>query len=231
MTIDEIKFDEKGLVPAIAQEASTGEVLMLACMNKEAVEKTLSTGRAHYFSRSRKRLWLKGETSGNFQDVESVYYDCDADAILLLVRQTGVACHTGERTCFFRRLDKKESRPPMIGFNPMIGFSPSTPSVITEVYKVILERKKASPEKSYVASLYAGGLKKIAAKIEEEAKELIEAAEKKDKKEIVRELADLWFHTLVLLGYKDIDIEAVYGELSKRFGVSGIEEKKSREKK
>jgi len=109
--INTIKFDEKGLVPAIAQDYATGEVLMMAYMNREAIEKTLSTGKAHYFSRSRNTLWLKGETSKNFQELKAIYYDCDEDTILLKINQLGVACHTGKRSCFFRRLDKGEQEP------------------------------------------------------------------------------------------------------------------------
>ncbi|MBI5599899.1 MAG: bifunctional phosphoribosyl-AMP cyclohydrolase/phosphoribosyl-ATP diphosphatase HisIE [Deltaproteobacteria bacterium] len=215
---DTIKFNGNGLVPAIAQEAETGEVLMLAYMDRDALEKTLSTGKAHYYSRSREKLWLKGETSGNFQDVSSIYYDCDADAILLKVKQTGPACHTGERTCFFRRLTGGKTK------------APAGPFVLTGLFRTILERKKSAPEESYVSSLYSKGEEGILKKIREESAELIEAARGKGKKEIVHELCDLWFHTLVLLGFKDMAVEDVFTELSRRSGTSGIEEKKSRNK-
>lgn len=224
MDTSNIKFDEKGLVPAVAQEAATGEVLMVAYMNQEALDKTLATGRAHYFSRSRGKLWQKGETSGNFQDVKAVYYDCDSDTVLLKVEQTGPACHTGERTCFFRRLDsgaKEGAAPPA---------SPEGPGILTELYCVIRARKGALPEKSYVASLYEKGLGKILDKVTEESRELVEAAGGDKKEEVVSELCDLWFHTLVLLGEKDIDIKEVFAELQRRFGTSGIEEKESRKK-
>jgi phosphoribosyl-ATP pyrophosphohydrolase/phosphoribosyl-AMP cyclohydrolase len=218
--LTEIKFDDKGLVPAVAQEKATGEVLMLAYMNREALEKTLSTGRAHYFSRSRGKLWLKGETSGNYQEVKEVYYDCDNDTVLMKVEQKGVACHTGERTCFFRRLDKGQKREP-----------PSGPEILNELYRVIIERKGASPESSYVASLYAKGLEKILKKVGEESSELIDASRGGRSKEMVHEICDLWFHTMVLLGHTGIDLEEVFGELKRRFGTSGIEEKESRKKK
>ncbi|MFZ3072873.1 MAG: bifunctional phosphoribosyl-AMP cyclohydrolase/phosphoribosyl-ATP diphosphatase HisIE [Thermodesulfobacteriota bacterium] len=214
---DEIKFSSHGLIPAIAQDAVSGEVLMLAYMNKESLDKTLSTGKAHYFSRSRDKLWLKGETSGNFQEITEVLYDCDADTILLKVRQTGSACHTGERSCFFRRLDTG-------------GKETKDASVIAELFRVIEKRKKANVEESYVASLFSNGLPKIAAKIHEEAAELISSAKNGGKEEITHELCDLWFHTLVLLGHKGIDIEDVFKELSRRSGTSGLEEKASRKK-
>ncbi len=217
MDTGKIKFDEKGLVPAIAQDWQTGEVLMLAYMNAEAIEKTVSTGRAHYFSRSRNSLWLKGETSGHTQDVRAIYYDCDGDALLLKVKQTGAACHTGERSCFYRRLDPEG-----------LPDTEAGPSIISELYKVICERKKASPETSYVASLYAGGTERILEKVKEESEEFIEASKSGGAKEMVHELADLFFHTVVALGEKDIPVERLYGELRRRFGISGIAEKRAR---
>ncbi len=108
MNIDMIKFDDKGLVPAIAQDAETGEVLMLAYMNRESLEMTVKTRRATYFSRSRQKLWLKGETSGHFQDVQEIFYDCDGDTLLIKIHQTGAACHTGSRSCFFRKLELED---------------------------------------------------------------------------------------------------------------------------
>lgn len=215
--IKTMKFDEKGLIPAIAQDCVTGEVLMMAYMNRDAMERTLATGRAYYFSRSRNKLWLKGETSGNFQEVKAIYYDCDEDTILLKVNQIGVACHTGERSCFFRRLDAGSPEPAGL-------------TVLGGLFKTIEERKKASSEKSYVASLYAKGLDKILEKVEEESSELIEAARSSKKQEIIHETADLLFHTLVLLGHKDIPLQDILNELRRRSGVSGIEEKASRKK-
>lgn len=218
MDLDGIKFNGEGLVPAIAQDANTGEVLMLAYMNKEALSLTLSTGRAHYWSRSRKSLWLKGDTSGNYQNVKSVLYDCDGDTILLEVEPLGPACHTGERTCFFRSLDGK-------------GAKLSGPRVLTELYSIIKERKKAAPDKSYVASLYAKGLPKILEKIGEESAELMEAAREKGKSDVVYEFCDLLFHSMVLLSNEGIEMDETYRELARRFGISGIEEKGSRGKK
>jgi phosphoribosyl-ATP pyrophosphohydrolase/phosphoribosyl-AMP cyclohydrolase len=217
--ISEIKFNKDDLVPAIAQDWKTGDVLMLAYMNREAIEKTISTGRAHYFSRSREKLWLKGETSGHFQEVKSIYYDCDGDTILLKVEQKGVACHTGERTCFFRKFDKPSTE------------TEEGPSIISELYRVVLERRAASPDVSYVASLYAKGLEGILEKVREESEEFIEASRGSSDKEIIHELADLLFHSLVLFGSKDIPLEKLFLELRKRFGTSGIEEKSSRKEK
>ncbi len=224
MEINNIKFDEKGLVPAIAQDADTREVLTLAYMNREALEKTLSTGKVHYFSRSRNKLWLKGETSGNFQDVISVHYDCDGDAVLVLVDPLGPACHTGERTCFYRTLT------PLTPLSGEPGKARGA-GVIKELFDVIKKRKAFSPEKSYVASLYAKGLPKILEKVEEESGELVEAAREKGDKDVICELSDLWFHTMVLLANEGIEIEEIFKELGRRFGKSGIEEKESRGKK
>ncbi|MBI5327596.1 MAG: bifunctional phosphoribosyl-AMP cyclohydrolase/phosphoribosyl-ATP diphosphatase HisIE [Deltaproteobacteria bacterium] len=219
-----IKFDEKGLVPAIAQDYVTGDILMMAYMNRDALEKTLSTGRAYYFSRSRNKLWLKGETSGNIQEVKAIYYDCDKDAILLKVKQTGVACHTGERSCFFRRLDKKSAE------SGVKSQKLANLNILSELFETIKQRKNASPEKSYIASLYAKGLDKILEKVKEESFELIHAAKSGKRDEIVHEMADLWFHTIVLLGQKDISLQDILDELKRRTGVSGIEEKVSRKK-
>ncbi len=213
--ISPVKFNENGLVPAIAQDSRTSEVLMMAWMDKVAIEKTIATGRAHYFSRSRGRLWQKGESSGNFQEVRSIRYDCDGDTLLLLVEPRGPACHTGERTCFYRALDGGEVKP-------------SGPAVLTELMRVLAERKDADPAKSYVASLYARGLTKILDKIEEESGELLEAANYNDNGQVVYELSDLLFHCLVLLSLKGIGVDEVFGELARRFGISGIAEKEAR---
>lgn len=215
----EIKFDSRGLVPAVAQDAGTYEVLMVAYMNRESLRLTIETGRAHYYSRSREKLWLKGETSGNFQEVRSVRYDCDADTILLMVDPLGPACHTGEKSCFYRELQGEEA-----------AGAPHGPLIIKELFEVLKARKGASAKESYVASLYAKGLEKILSKVEEESGELMEAAREKNSVELVHELADLWFHTMVLLADRGVEIEEVFEELRTRFGTSGIVEKLSRKK-
>lgn len=219
LKLPDLKFDEKGLIPAITQDINTREVIMAAYMNKEALEKTVSTGKAHYYSRSRRSLWLKGETSGNFQNVKSILYDCDADTLLLLVEPDGPACHTGEKTCFYRSLGAGAIK------------RPAGAGLLKELFTIIKERKNASPGKSYVASLYAKGLPGILDKIEEESGELIEAAKEKDTGELLHEFSDLLFHMMVLLAHNGLELEDVLNELGGRFGVSGIEEKESRAKK
>lgn len=224
MDLKDIKFDDRGLVPAIAQDYESGAVLMLAYMNEESLEKTMETGLVHYFSRSRQKLWQKGETSGNTQELKELLYDCDGDTLLVKVKQTGPACHTEEPTCFFRHLmeDTTSTTSPE---------EKATSETINTLYRTIIERKNATAEESYVASLYEGGINKIALKIHEEAAEFINAAKKEGKDAIVSELCDLWFHTLVLLGKEDIAISRVYSELKRRFGTSGHDEKASRGKK
>lgn len=199
MNLDELSFDQRGLIPAIVQDAVSGEVLMLAYMNKEAVKKTLETGKTWFWSRSRNKLWQKGETSGNEQLVEGMFYDCDADSLLVTVNQIGVACHTGERSCFFRAL--KEGR---------------RKDIFRELYEVILERKKEMPKGSYTAELFKEGVGKILAKVKEESDEVIDATENKETPDLIHETADLLYHLLVLLAYKDVSLEDVIEELKRR---------------
>lgn len=181
----DIKWNSDGLVPAIAVDAYTNEVLMQAYMNEEALRLTLETGRAHYYSRSRGKLWLKGETSGHFQTVADVYTDCDNDSILLRVIQTGAACHTGSRTCFFRKL-KSFSRVADI-------------SILQKNIDTIEDRAEHPQEGSYTNYLLAKGREKICKKVGEESTECVIAAMKGDNEELANELADLYFHTLVLM--------------------------------
>lgn len=181
----DIKWNSDGLVPVIAVDAYTNEVLMQAYMNEEALRLTLETGRAHYYSRSRGKLWLKGETSGHFQTVADVYTDCDNDSILLRVIQTGAACHTGSRTCFFRKL-KSFSRVADI-------------SILQKNIDTIEDRAEHPQEGSYTNYLLAKGREKICKKVGEESTECVIAAMKGDNEELANELADLYFHTLVLM--------------------------------
>jgi phosphoribosyl-ATP pyrophosphohydrolase/phosphoribosyl-AMP cyclohydrolase len=207
MTADELRFDAQGLIPAVVQEAGTGEVLMVGWMNRESLEATRRTGLTHFWSRSRQTLWQKGETSGHVQHVETIYADCDRDVLLVLVHQEGVACHTGSRTCFFSRLGGEGG--------PGAGWS--GPEILDLVERVIQSRKVASPAGSYVAKLLADGEPAICRKVGEEATEVITAAlggEADDR--LVAEAADLWFHTMVLLGKRGIPLRRLFGELARR---------------
>jgi phosphoribosyl-ATP pyrophosphohydrolase/phosphoribosyl-AMP cyclohydrolase len=218
-----IDFEKNGgLVPVIVQDVDTNEVLMLAYMNKEALELTQETGYAHYFSRSRNKLWKKGESSGNTQEVKEILVDCDNDTILLKVKQNGPACHTGRKSCFFTNLQTGEIT---IDKEEEIEYN-----FIDKLYHTLLERKNADPNTSYVASLYHKGENSILKKVAEEAAELCFAVKDNDRHEIIYEAADLAFHTLVALAYRNIHPEAVLEELKRREGVSGIEEKKNRKK-
>ena len=211
-----------GLVPVVVQDFDSNEVLMLAYMNEESLKKTIDTGFAHYFSRSRNKLWKKGESSGNVQEVKDIFVDCDNDTILLKVKQTGPACHTGRKSCFFTNLKTNEitmDKEKEIEYN-----------FIDKLYHTLLDRKNANPETSYVSSLYHKGENSLLKKIAEEAAEFCFAVKDNDKKEIIYEAADLAFHTLIALALKNIHPEAVLEELKRREGLSGIEEKKNRKK-
>lgn len=211
---NDLKFDEKGLIPAIAQDYRSGEVLMLAYMNREALEKTLETGKMHYWSRSRNKLWLKGETSGHFQNMKSVCLDCDGDTLLFRVEQIGAACHTDNYTCFYRRL----SEDGVFGeASNGINKSPADMSyILREVYNIIVDRKIHPKEGSYTNYLFEKGLDKILKKVGEECAEVIIAAKNKSRDEVRYEAADLLYHLLVLLVERDMDPNEVYEELISR---------------
>jgi phosphoribosyl-AMP cyclohydrolase / phosphoribosyl-ATP pyrophosphohydrolase len=198
--IDTITFDKQGLVPAVVQDVETKEVLMLAYMNKEALNQTIETRKATYFSRSRQELWEKGETSGNTQKVAGLSYDCDADTILLQVEQTGVACHTGEQSCFF---------------NDVIA-SPRKEDILLELYSLIETRKEQQEDGSYTGYLFKSGIDKILKKVGEETSEVIIAAKNNDKQEIISETSDLVYHLLVLLADLNIEPSEIKKELTKR---------------
>jgi len=196
-----IKFNEKGLVPAIAQDGFTGKVLMLAYMNREAYDLTVSTGRAHYYSRSRKCLWEKGATSGHYQQVLSMKYDCDEDTILLIVNQTGNACHTGAMSCFFNTAVD----------NGRVPFE-----ILESLYKLVEDRRENPKEGSYTNFLLNEGVDKIAKKVGEEAVEVVIAAKNHSKDEIVYETADLMYHLMVLLADQGVKLGDIYEELVRR---------------
>ncbi|HEY7649958.1 MAG TPA: bifunctional phosphoribosyl-AMP cyclohydrolase/phosphoribosyl-ATP diphosphatase HisIE [Methylomirabilota bacterium] len=204
MTDDRLRFDDHGLIPAVVQEADTGEVLMVAWMDRPAVEKTLTTGLTHFWSRSRQAPWQKGETSGHTQHVQGVYADCDGDTLLVQVHQAGVACHTGNRTCFFTAVQEA---------------TPATPAanMLARIEQVVQARKAAPPSGSYVAGLLAKGETAIARKIGEEAAEVITAAlGGEGDRRVIEEVADLWFHTIVLLGARGLPLNEVLKELARR---------------
>ncbi len=197
-----IKYNSDGLVPVVVTDAVSNEVLMQAYMNEEALNKTLQTGKAYYYSRSRQKLWLKGETSGHFQKVIEVLTDCDFDCILLRVIQTGAACHTGNRSCFYTSLKKFEQMPNV--------------SVLFKDAEVIELRRQNPEQGSYTNYLLDKGVEKICKKIGEEASESIIAAMKGDKHELACELADLYYHTLVLMNDRGISLADVLSVLVER---------------
>lgn len=202
-------FDAQGLIPAVVQDASTGEALMVAWMSAEALRLTLLTRRTHFWSRSRQALWQKGEISGQRQHVEAVYADCDRDTLLVLAHQEGVACHTGSRTCFFTRVDAAPEALFVQGWDRATG-------ILDTLERVIQARRVERPAGSYVASLLARGDAAILKKVGEEAAEVIVAAATESPERLVAEIADLWFHTLVLLGTRGLSFRQVLGELARR---------------
>ena len=273
-----VNYNAAGLIPAIAQDYVSGRILMMAWMNAESLQLTAQTQTAVYFSRSRAKLWHKGESSGHTQRIHDIRLDCDADVIVLSVTQAGgIACHTGRESCFYQRLDLSGQTPewqtvdkvlkdpaeiyhsnaatqtiPEINEAPSLNAvnsdtiqndsNPSAHSILQQLDQVLAERKQADADSSYVASLYAKGLNKILEKVGEESTESIIAAkdfancdENTDKaqydearSELIYEVADVWFHTLVGLAWFDIESDAVLNELGRRFGLSGIDEKAAR---
>ena len=253
--LDEVKFNEQGLIPAIAQHHLTGRILMVAWMNREALQLTAEKMRGVYFSRSRSKLWFKGEESGHFQTVYEIRLDCDADVIVLQIEQEGgIACHTGRESCFYRKLTpngweivdaqlkdpnaiygEKSVNPHTLAMNASNAQSEQV-EVLDYLVKMMAERKAADPDSSYVAKLYDKGLNKILEKIGEESIETIIAAKdfkavanEDNKNDLIYEVADLWFHTIVMLGYFDLDIQLVLNELARRQGLSGLVEKAKRD--
>lgn len=204
LSIPDLKFDEHGLIPAVVQDWSSGEVLMVAWMNREALEKTVQSGRTWFWSRSRQQLWNKGETSGHFQEVKSLRYDCDADTLLVLAEQTGNACHTGERSCFYRTLAGEKPQPPLFG-------------VLAELAELVEERREKMPEDSYTTSLFSRGTDTILKKVGEESAELIVAAKGGVRDEVRYEAADLLYHMTVLLAQAEVPLSEVLEELRGRW--------------
>lgn len=199
--MENVKFDKNGLICAIAQDYETGEVLMQAYMNAEALSETLRTGYAHYYSRSRQKLWKKGEESGHVQKVISATFDCDRDCILLQIDQTGAACHTGARSCFH---------------DPVVQSDAAGLTFLGELKRVVEDRKSNPTEGSYTAYLFGRGVDKIAKKMGEEAVEVVIASKNDDKTELTREIADLTYHLLVLMEQKGVSLADVCTELKRR---------------
>ena len=210
------------LIPVITQDATTNEVLMLAYMNQEALELTIKTNFAHYFSRSKQRIWKKGESSNHLQEIVEILLDCDNDTLLLKVNQEGVACHTGRKSCFFTNLKTNEIISDVeINTNAAYG-------VIDTLYHTILNKRNDDPTKSYTAKLLQRKENSMLKKIVEEAGEFTFAIKDKNEEEIIYEAADVTYHMLVALASKNISPDRIKQELARRFGMSGIEEKNSR---
>jgi phosphoribosyl-ATP pyrophosphohydrolase/phosphoribosyl-AMP cyclohydrolase len=201
-----LTFDDKGLIPAVVQHATTGRVLMVAFMSRESFDKTIETGEAHFWSRRRNELWRKGATSGNVMKVVEILADCDADCLLLRVSPAGPACHTGEPSCFFTTLATAEGA----------TTETSLPEILNELSQVIRDRKEKRPEGSYTTKLFAGGLDRIAKKVGEESAEVIIASKNRDPEELCRESADLLYHLLVLWEQSGVSPSKVGEELKRR---------------
>jgi phosphoribosyl-ATP pyrophosphohydrolase/phosphoribosyl-AMP cyclohydrolase len=217
--VNELAYDERGLIPAVVQDRLTGQVRMVAWMNAEALKLTVETGRATFYSRSRRSIWLKGETSGHYLRVHSVYADCDADTLLVLAAPEGPSCHTGRPTCFFRRAaadGSLEDAPREAG------------AFLDELEAEIGSRAAATSEKSYTKSLLDGGAGKIGSKLREEAGELADALASESDERVASEAADLLYHLLVGLKLRGVELRSVIEVLAKRAGVSGHAEKAAR---
>ena len=206
ISLDSVRFDAGGLVPVVAQEAGSLRVLMLAYANRDALERTIETGRAHYWSRSRNALWEKGESSGHTQRVRGVTLDCDGDAVLYLVDQVGAACHTGADSCFHHAVPGGGDARPGAGVGEVIGL----------VYATIEDRIRNQPEGSYVARLHREGLDRVLKKVGEEAGEVIIAAKNRSREELTAEASDLVFHLLFTLAEVGVRPEDLAAELERR---------------
>lgn len=200
--VEKIRYDERGLVPAIVQDYLDGTVLMMAWMNRESLEKTLESGETWFWSRSRQELWHKGATSGYIQKVQSLRYDCDSDALLIGVEQVGdIACHTGERSCF-HQVDGE--------------IAPAPGDTLSQLFAVICDRRNNPNASSYTSGLFASGDNKILKKLGEETVEVVMACKDDEPDAIASEVADLFYHTLVALAHHKVDLKAVYGKLQER---------------
>lgn len=202
MDLSNIKYDKDGLIPAIIQDINTNEVLMMAYMNEESLKKTIETKKTWFYSRSRQSLWNKGETSGNFQDVKSISYDCDGDTLLIKVVPQGPSCHTGNNSCFFNTVIEEDKT--------------GSPTILKQLYKTIEDRRSTPVEGSYTNYLFDKGIDKILKKVGEENAETIIAAKNNSKEELIYEASDLLYHLLVLFVNQEVPLEDIFGELEKR---------------
>ncbi len=215
-----VKWNEAGLAPALCQDAATGQVLTLAWMNAASLRLTLEKGTLHFWSRSRNALWYKGETSGNYLRLVSARLDCDADALLFLVKPDGPACHTGRMSCFFEPLAGPGAPGEEEGAEG--GFTlPFDHNLLESIYMLILRRWEENADESYVARLFRKGEERVLEKIGEEAGEVAEGMKRGDPEEIAAEMADLWFHSLVALAMRGVPPGRVFAELARRFGKGG----------
>ncbi|HQR36620.1 MAG TPA: bifunctional phosphoribosyl-AMP cyclohydrolase/phosphoribosyl-ATP diphosphatase HisIE [Blastocatellia bacterium] len=228
--IQNLKFDEQGLITSIVQDDATNEVLMVAYMNAESLARTMQTGQTWFWSRSRQELWHKGATSGHTQQVIDIRLDCDGDALLVRVKPDGPACHTGERTCFYRGVNEPETIPEQAGKPASVIHQADSPLslvnvaamdlgiLLQDLFRLIQERKDQRPEGSYTTYLFDSGLDKILKKVGEEAAETIIAAKNEDRKPLSAEISDLLYHLLVLMVEREVSLQDVLNELSHRAG-------------
>lgn len=207
--INQIKFNDQGLVPVVTQDVNTKQVLMLAWMNEEAFKKTIETGKVHYYSRSRNKLWLKGETSGHFQILKDIRIDCDGDSLLAEVEQIDAACHTGNYSCFYKKFENND-------FAENLEYNFEKSKVIKQVYDVIVDRTINPKEGSYTNYLFQKGIDKMLKKVGEETSEVIIAAKNRSKDELRYEIADLMYHLLVVMVEQGLNPDDIYSELEKR---------------
>lgn len=212
-----LQFDEQGLLPCIVQDWLDGTVLMVGYMNQEAWEATWRSQRVHFWSRSRKQLWKKGETSGHELLLKEMFVDCDRDTILVKAQPIGPTCHTGNRSCFFSLIPSPSSEKETAHFT-----GTAWGGITRRLYEIIGDRQSHPTPDSYVSKLMEGGVDRMLKKVVEEAGEVLLAGKNGDREEIIYEIADLWFHSLIILGHFSIPPEEIYQELGRRFGKSGI---------
>lgn len=221
MSLDE-RFEKERLLPVVVQDELTGEVRMVAWASREALAKTIDTGKATFYSRSRQELWEKGATSGNAIAVSEVRADCDEDCLLYAGQPSGPSCHTGQETCFFRVVRDAKGTLVLAPGGP--------PTALARLERVLEERRTSTADKSYTKSLYEGGAERIGAKITEEAGELARAIAAETDERVVSEAADLLFHAMVGLRSRGVPMRDVFAEIARRMGTSGHDEKRARGK-